>query len=320
MRASKIWIIIATSLLIVGAVIFTVVMSSVGWNFKSISTVKYETNSYTVSEQYSNIAITTGTADIEFAVSTDGKTNVVCYEDEKIRHKVSVNDGTLTVEPEDKRGWLDHIGIDFNKSRITVYLPSSECGSLTVKSDTGSVQIPKDTVFSSVDVSVSTGDVKCYCDVTGSMKIAASTGHITLGGVCAGELRLSVSTGDVKMDDVRCARDTSITVSTGRTNINGLDCKSFTTVGGTGDLTMCDVIASEKIDIKRTTGKVKFEGCDAPDITVKTGTGDVIGTFLSSKIFTAKTSTGEVSLPDERTGGSCRITTSTGDIIISVRG
>jgi len=67
------------------------------------------------------------------------------------------------------------------------------------------------------------------------------------------------------------------------------------------------------------TGDVKFDGCDAAEIFVETDTGDVKGSLLTDKIFIVQTDTGSVDVPKTATGGKCEITTSTGDINISIK-
>ena len=79
------------------------------------------------------------------------------------------------------------------------------------------------------------------------------------------------------------------------------------------------MIASAKISIERTTGDVTFAISDANEIKVNTTTGDVEGSLLTGKVFDVKTSTGEKQVPNSTTGGSCKITTSTGDIKITVK-
>jgi DUF4097 and DUF4098 domain-containing protein YvlB len=78
------------------------------------------------------------------------------------------------------------------------------------------------------------------------------------------------------------------------------------------------VIAIEKLDIKRSTGDVSFKGSDANAIFVKTTTGDVCGSLLSDKVYITNTSTGNINVPNSIVGGRCEITTSTGDIKITV--
>ena len=65
-KSTKIWLIIAASLVLIGLIIFAGVMSMVKWDFKKLSTVKYETNNYEITEEYRNISIVTNTADIVF--------------------------------------------------------------------------------------------------------------------------------------------------------------------------------------------------------------------------------------------------------------
>ena len=62
-----------------------------------------------------------------------------------------------------------------------------------------------------------------------------------------------------------------------------------------------------------------LKDCDAAELEIKTGTGDVQGTLLSEKVFVVKTNTGKIQVPETVTGGKCKITTTTGDIRITVQ-
>ena len=57
--------------------------------------------------------------------------------------------------------------------------------------------------------------------------------------------------------------------------------------------------AAEKLSIERSTGAVLFDSSDATEIFVKTDTGSIL-------------------VPKTASGGKCKITTSTGDILFSV--
>ena len=43
---TKIWLIVAAALVLVGGGLFVVTMTMIGWDFSKLSTVKYETNKY----------------------------------------------------------------------------------------------------------------------------------------------------------------------------------------------------------------------------------------------------------------------------------
>ena len=277
-KSTKIWLITATSLVALGCIMFSVAMTKIHWDFTKLSTVKYETNTYEVTDDFNSISMLTDTADILFVQSDDKICKVVCYEMSDMKHTTTVQNNTLTINVTDEREWYDHIGITLGSPKITVYLPKTEYDSLAIKEDTGDIEVPEVFKFKSIDIATSTGDI------------------IIAGVTCEGDIVINVSTGKANLTDIKC--------------------KSLISDGSTGDISLKNVIATEKFSIERSTGDVKFDGCDATEIWVKTDTGDVTGKLLSEKIFITETSTGDVNVPKSTNGGKCEITTSTGDIHI----
>lgn len=316
-KSVKIWLIVATYLIVVGGIIFGGIMMALNWDFSKISTVKYETNEYQISDSYKNIKVITDTADITFVPSEN--TKVVCCEEIKAKHIVTVQDDTLLIEIKNDKKWYEYIGINFGSPKITVYIPAGEYRALTIKGDTSDTEIPKEFGFESIDISQSTGNVKCLASANGDIKIKTSTGAIKVENITAGSLELSVSTGDITATNVECVGDISVKVSTGKAKLENVKCNDIISSGNTGDITLKNVIADEKIDVKRTTGDIKFDKCDASELIIFTDTGDVKGTLLSDKVFIAKTDTGSIKVPETVSGGKCKITTDTGDIKIEIK-
>lgn len=317
-KRAKIWLIIASSLVLVGCMIGGSVMTLFKWDFTKLSTVKHETNEYKINEDYINILIVTDTADIVFVPSESRESSVVCYEQKKAKHSVTVNDGTLVIEVVDTRKWYEHMGIFFGTPKITVYVPQGEYGTLSVKSSTGDVEIPKDFKFEGIDISESTGVVTNYASASELIKIKTSTGDIRLENISAGTLDLSVSTGNVTVSNVTCEGDVKINVSTGKVNIIDTCCKNVISSGNTGDIVLKNVVATETFSVDRSTGDVKFDSSDAAEIFVKTDTGDVTGSLLTDKVFITQSDTGSIDVPKAVTGDRCEITTDTGDIKITI--
>ena len=293
-------------------IFFVMTLSMTGCSSKN-----YETNIYEIKEEFINILIKTDTADVSFLPSDEGICKVTCYEDKMQGHSVEVQNDTLMVDVVNNKKWYDNIRIGFDTPKITVYLPQAEYSSLVIEESTGEIDIPNDFNFKSVDISVSTGDVKCYSSAE-TIAIVASTGDVCVEGVSADLLDISVSTGKVNVTDVICDGDVTVGVSTGKVNLCDIVCKNLTSTGSTGDIFLTNVIAKEKIFIERSTGDVKFEGSDGAEIFVTTDTGDVEGSLLTDKVFITKTDTGRINVPNSVTGGRCEITTDTGDIKIMV--
>ena len=299
-KATKIWLITAASLILIGCLIIGGVILAMGFDFTKLSTGKYELTKHEISEDFNDISVNIDTADIIFALSEDGKCSVECWEKEKEVHTVNVKDGVLKIELINSKKWYDYIGINIGSPKITVYLPKSEYATILIKACTGTVTVPKDFKFDSVNITANTGNINFDASVTESVKIKTSTGKINMQNVTAGVIDLSVSTGRVYLNNVKC--------------------KNFFSSGNTGDISLNGVIAEEKLTVKRNTGDVELNKSDAAEIEIETTTGKVTGTVLTSKVFIAKSNTGRVTVPESFVGGKCKVTTSTGKIELQIAG
>ena len=316
-RSSKIWLLSAAALLLVGALIFAGVMTALKWNFGGLMLDKYENEEYTLEGALADISVTADTAVIQIVPATDGKVTVKTHEHKRAKHTVTLKDGKLTVAQSDQRKWYEHI-FDFGKPTVTVALPAGAYGALTVDSRTGDILVSGELSFASAEIKLTTGDVEYYASTSGEVNIQTNTGDIEVKGARVGALSLSVTTGDVELSSLDLTGALSVKVSTGDTDMESVTAKSLASTGSTGDMSLQGVTVAERMEIERSTGDVRFEGCDAGEILVRTDTGSVTGSLLSEKVFIARTDTGRVDVPRTVTGGRCEITTDTGDIILSI--
>ncbi len=288
------WIAAAISLCLVGVIVFVGGMTMLGWNFEKLS-VKTVTNTHMVDQEIKGISIKTQDCEVEL-VPAD-KISVVCHEREKAIHTVKVEKGVLLVQIDDDAAWYDKIGLGFSNLKITVSIPKGDYEFFSLNTSTGDVVIPKGYTFNTFDIKGSTCDIKCGATL-GNGKIDISTGDINLNGASAKDLKLSLSTGDIKLRDVKC--------------------KSLTAKSSTGDVELEKVMVDEKLAIKASTGDVKLKDSDAGELYITLTTGDVKGNLLSDKVFIVSTGTGKIDVPKTVNGGRCEITTSTGDVKITI--
>ncbi len=312
------WLTAAVLLILIGGMLFGGAMMALQWDFGKLSTETYETNVHEIHDAFHGVSAKTDTAAIEFLPSEDGKVKVVCYEEEKCRHTVSVQDGVLTVHRVDERKWYERIGLHFGSPKVTVYLPQDTGVWLEVQASTGKVTLPTGFRLQSVDITVTTGNVTMSSSTLGITKIKTSTGSIRVEQASVGELDLTVSTGKVTVTETTCESNLTVKVSTGKTSLTNVTCEDLTSHGSTGSITLTNVIASGRLSIERSTGNVTFDRADAAELVVDTDTGDVKGSLLTDKIFFAKSDTGRVIVPETTVGGRCEIETDTGDIKITV--
>jgi len=317
-KATIVWLVTATILVVVGTIILGGTMTMLGWDLKNLFTTNYETNLHDITAPYKHISIITNTAKVIVSPSGDASSSVVCREEPTLRHRVTVQGDTLVVEVVDTRSWYQHIGIFYGDPAITLQLPEGAYGTLSIRTNTGDITIPHQFRFERMDIQQRTGSVKTTACVSGAVNIQATTGSIDVHRITAGSLDLSVSTGRVTVADVVCEGDVNLHTTTGKTELADLTCRRLLSDGSTGDITLHTVTASESFSIERDTGDVRFEGADAADITVETDTGNVTGRLLTDKVFLTHSDTGKVDVPKTVAGGRCEITTDTGDIRLTV--
>lgn len=298
-KAAKGWIIAASVLVVLGIMLFVGAFAVGGFNIENLGNTRYETVTEEVSEEFDKIDIKVNAAAIEFLPSEDKQCKVDYSGQEDLQISVEVKDKTLVVQYEETREWYEHIGLFFKEPKITVYLSKVEYDSLSVQSNTGDVKLPKGMTFGSIKIDSETTDVDCSASVKENIDIHVSTGDILLNDMKAGSVNIETTTGDVTMTGIDVGGDIEISTTT-------------------GDVLLGNTVAEKNMMVKCTTGDVGFEKSDAKEITVKTTTGDITGTLLSDKEFITNTSTGDVNVPKNTEGGRCELSTTTGDIGITI--
>ena len=333
-KASKIIIFIGIGLLLLGTSLFLIIGFSN--NFEFSSTDNKVVNTYDITDEFNKINIDIDTADLEFIASEAG-TKVECVETEHIKHTVSVVDQTLTITSSNDKHW--YFFSLFNvKITVKVYMPSGMYESLNILTDTGDVTIPSDFSFKNANIKCTTGDVDFKSNVEEALNVKVSTGKIRISSLTTNDLEARASTGKVFLTDLAVANSIKVNTTTGDTNLNNVTAKNINLEADTGDMLLTNV-STEAIELRTTTGKhiltnvvatgdfkvnastgkVKFDSCDAASFKIETSTGDVTGTFLTAKIFYVDTSTGDVDVPKSVEGGLCEISTSTGDVKITIK-
>jgi hypothetical protein len=300
MKKTKI-VLLAVVLIAAGLVLAAAGLWIADFDFSKLSSQQLTANTYHIDEDFSKISIDTEISNVELALAEDGTCQVWCLEEVNYFHKVSVENGTLTISTQDNRKWYEHVGVnitDFHS--ITVWLPKQVYEALTVTCTTADVKISKDFRFDRADLSTTTGDIRWL-------------------GSGVDTLSLAVTTGDISVKDTLC---------------NTLSAKTTT-----GDIRLYTSGATKQLQAQVTAGDVRFDRFNAPEMTVKTTTGDVTGTLLSNKTFLTHTTTGSVQTPDPSVEsgpwqlvssagkvlsdafcqeGTCEITTTTGNIRIDL--
>ncbi len=297
-KSLHLWLIIATALILAGGLLFCAVMVTLDWDFRKLSTASFVTSHYQPDAPFQSIRISADTADVELRPSDDGTVSVICLENEKAPHAVSVTDGILAIEQIDDRKWFEKIGIYSRSPKITVLLPREQ--------------------LTSIDITLSTGDlvltnVACTADVA----LRCTTGDTALTNVSCDNLISRARTGELSLTSVTVSSSLTVERDTGDVQISACKTSAINVKTDTGDIKMTDT-ACTGVTLQTETGDVSLRDCDAAKIGIVTDTGDVTATLLSGKEFLCQSETGRVRHPASSEGGRCEIRSNTGDILVTV--
>ncbi|MBQ9783640.1 MAG: DUF4097 family beta strand repeat protein [Clostridia bacterium] len=314
MKPGMIAILVAAALIVTGVLVGVAGLWMKGFEVPSLFGNEVLTTEYGELAEFTAIRVEDAEADVRLIPSEDGARRVVCREQVRVPYTVTVADGTLTVRRNDLRKWYHHIGIFWEKTEITVYLPKGEYEALTVTGTVSDVEIPRELSFCKVDVTVHTGDVRFAGVVRDGIAIETDTGKVALTDLIAKEVSVKTDTGSVTLRSGQVEQTVRVQVDTGRVEMGELQCETLTVESSTGRQELSGIVAGDRICLKSSTGDVKLIDSDAASLEITTSTGDVLVKLLSEKIFVTETSTGGVRVPQGTSGGICRIKTSTGDI------
>lgn len=318
-RFKKSWLITAVLLVVIGLFLFIGSFAALDFDFGNLGTQKYEEKTYEVSGDFDKISIRITTSK-PLLVPYDGKEcKVECLKEEKTEYTVAVKDRTLVIDTVDHARWYDRIGFSFDRSAMTVYLPQSTYDSLTVDTATGDVELTGDIAFGDLKITAATANILCHAPVSGVMDIRTKTGNMEIRQSLTREMNLATGTGIVRVNSAAVEKSVTVDSSTGKIQLTDVTCGNLTVESNTGHILLERVTVREHLQAHNSTGHVKLDRSDAGTLFIRTSTGDITGTLRSPKIFVTKTSTGDVDVPSGGEGGRCELTTSTGDIEISIR-
>jgi DUF4097 and DUF4098 domain-containing protein YvlB len=257
MRKVKNWVLAALALVVLGGITAVITLAANGWSFKKFSEENYTTKTYEVNEDFVNISIDAITTDVVFLPSTDGKCKVVAYQEENTEYAVSVADGTLNVQLVAEKKWYQE-AFNFEEEKLTVYLPKTAYGTLTIDITTGDIEA-KDILCERLTIDSTTGDVELKNVTCKTLFTDGTTGDVELENVVATEsMYIERTTGDVEF--VRCdGAEITVKVTTGDVSGTLLTEKIFLADTSTGDKEIPQSTTGGKCTITTTTGDISIK-------------------------------------------------------------
>ena len=268
-------------ILLLGAALFIYGMSVIDWDFKQLSTFRYEYRTYEAeNDEIDSIFVdfdqTNVRVEISYPLTFDRA------DKQKTDVTVSAEGGKLTLREESRYNWADHaFNLNWVSPQTVITLPSS--------------------AFVDINVKTSYGDVVLAGGSYGMLSLETSCGDVKASGFVADAATLQTDAGDVKINDA------DIT-------------KKLVANTHMGDIEAYGVQAYE-IDPHSDLGEIAVERLNSHSIRLNSSYGDVSGSIEGAAEdfkIDAKTDLGDNNLSNRTDGAkSLYVHTALGDIEIS---
>lgn len=310
-KSTKIALLVAAALLVIGTVLCAVSLQSVGFDFYKLSTsngrseeMKKETFD---AQNILEIQLEIDIDDLHLIRSEDSQIHLQYTNWNNRKYEISSNGGTLTVTQGDVKGphGVPWFSFDFGDEDHDVFLalPEDYAGDLQISSGVGDVELEAELRLSgSLDFQLDSGSFRADSLTAPRITVETDIGDIAGNDWSADTyLFLATQTGDIDLEGSQIAGD--------------LICQT-----DIGEITL-SAVESGTVQLSTQTGDIHLERLRADRVTASTDIGDISGTLVGIEaeytIFT-ETDIGDSSLKD-RAGTTQRqldLETETGDISV----
>ena len=223
---------------------------------------RYVTNTYEITATYKKILLSAQNAKVKIEPSNDDGTKLVFFERIKHPYTFFIEDDTLTIKLI-KTKWYNLLRVGIDHSKIRLYVPKSMLETISISSNTGSVDISSIVCNGAIDVQINTGNINLdnvFCQVFSSK---GNTGCISLNKLTATEsILIKRRTGNVSLNNSH-APEIFVKTNTGKVCGRLLSNIIFIVRTNTGKIETPPIPIGESIggrcEIKTNTGHIKFE-------------------------------------------------------------
>lgn len=283
-KKTKLLMIIASALVLVGLALSLTAYAMVGFNPKAMQKKALTETVIDITDDITALKIDELFTDVKILPAADGDAHIVCREQRNVQHIVSTKGTTVTVEARDNRRLYESF-LNLWDMELLIYLP--------VK------------IGMTVDISIAGGDVGIHgfdSAVFDKIKVKTASGDLKLTHTNATEIDLDTASGDVEIANV--------------------EARNFKATTASGDVEADGLIAQSRLMIKTASGDVELDNADAfnKGISIETASGDVECNLLSPKTLSTHSVSGHIDTPRGGIGAPCEIKTTSGDIEVEFSG
>lgn len=223
---------------------------------------RYVTNTYQITDKYTNILLNAKDAKVKIEPSNDNSTTLVVVEKKRNPYTFFIRDNTLTIQLT-KRKWYHFLKIGIDHSEIKLTVPQSMLEEIQVTSNVGAVDICSITCNGAMSIKTNTGRVNVENAVCKNFHSKGNSGVVSLNNLAAKEnISIKRNTGKIELNDCT-APDIFVKTNTGKVSGKLPSNVAITARANTGKIDVPKVpigaAVGGRCEIKTNTGSIQFE-------------------------------------------------------------
>ena len=216
---TKVGLILSLSLVVVGAGLAAVSLSSMGWSMENLFSDNRQLRVVGVDEPYSSVVVVTAVDGVKLDYSADNKESTVeVYYSDEYDYDIHVSEGTLyvTVKDDNRNISIDRaIRNGFSAHEVVLHLTGGEYSIVNLKTGLGNIDMEGDPFISKLYVETGIGDV----DISKEAKIKDLDIKTGIGSVNVpasdNNMYIKTGIGNVHTPDLSGKKQGTVKIETG---------------------------------------------------------------------------------------------------------
>ncbi|MBQ7545647.1 MAG: DUF4097 family beta strand repeat protein [Clostridia bacterium] len=313
-KSTKIWLIAALVLILLGTVIGTVCLKTVGYDWTAFhpdDRFTQETQQIHQSIQDLDVFIQSGSLYIK--LTADENPSVTSKLNGSSKVSVDIEDQKLIVRSEstEEMEWYERIWYTQDET-ITINLTRKEYREITVHSQSADIFVQDQLQCLDANIETNSGDVLCDLKVQQTLNCKSDSGDAEITGTFN---NLSVVSASGTIDCNACeAAAISLLTASGECTVRRCTLDQAVLISNSGNVFLMNTSLADTLRVSTHSGDVMLTYCTANAIKIGTTSGNVLGVTNLDWKYAVHTDSGSVLVPTSAGEHACIVRTTSGDV------
>lgn len=254
-KITKISLLLSLCLIIIGIAISFIGFALNNFRLDPPDKLKFKKVSTEITDNFNKIDIKDIDNSVKLLPAEDENCCVICYDNEKISHDITVKNDTLFIALNDNREWYEKIIFNITNNKLIVYIPKKYYEQINISTINGNINSDESLNFNNISAET-------------------INGKINLDSQLNGKITLKTINGNIKAPYINSAEIITLKSINGNINISGETANELSAESINGNIT-ANINVRELAKIETVNGNINIENLNAVKLDTHTVNGKV---------------------------------------------